>query len=117
MEQDYQSIFKEVADIKKKLRKPIKHMPKYDRYLYGDQIQELLLTIKVSVKLMCQDVPGFSYSLHSLLFDLTKLSVMLDDCIDDGTLLVKGEFTIADPRKQLTNLIDKTIAILPQDGC
>ena len=117
MEPDYQGILKEVTDIKKKLRKSIKHMPRYDRYLYGDQIQELLQDIKVSVKLACRNVPGFSYSLHSLVLDLTKVEAMLDDCIEDETLLVKGEYTVADPRKQLTDLINKTIAILPQDGC
>lgn len=49
---DYTEVFKEISAIRKGLREPIKHMPKYNRYLVGDDIQKQLLNIKVSVSLV-----------------------------------------------------------------
>jgi len=57
------------------------------------------------VKLACK---GRNYSLDSdkLYNDLITLGTLLDECIEDGALLLKGKFNIIEPRKRLIALFD-----------
>lgn len=105
MEINYTDVYKEVDFISRELRKAIKHMPRYNRYNEGDRIINILLDVKIAVKLACK---GRSYSLDSdkLYNDLITLGTLLDECIEDGALLLKGKFNIIEPRKRLIALFD-----------
>lgn len=54
MEVDYTEVFKEIEAISASLRFSIKHMPRYYRYVLGDRILNILLDIKLMVKLKCK---------------------------------------------------------------
>lgn len=110
---DYTEVFKEISAIRKGLREPIKHMPKYNRYLVGDDIQKQLLNIKVSVSLVYNYPNRFSYPEEVLIKDLCTLAALLDECIEDSVLAMHGYYNIIEPRRRLTKLIE---SIIPKTG-
>lgn len=103
---DYTEVFKEISAIRKALREPIKHMPKYDRYLVGDNIQKQLLNIKVTVSLAYNYPDRFGYPDNALIRDLCVLATYLDECIEDNILEMHGYYNIIEPRRRLTKLIE-----------
>lgn len=54
MEINYTDVYKEIDFISRELRKAIKHMPRYNRYNEGDRIINILLDVKIAVKLACK---------------------------------------------------------------
>lgn len=104
MEINYVDVFREVDAISKGLRKSIKHMPRYNRYNEGDRIICLLLDLKVSVRLACKD-KRFMLDPVELYRMLVTLETLVDECLEDGSLLLKGEYTIHEPRCRLMGLL------------
>lgn len=104
MEVNLTDLFKEVGDISRALKNPIKHMPRYHRYNEGDRIINVLLDIKIEVTLALK---GRSYSIDydKLYNQLITLETLLDECIEEGALLLKGKDTIFEPRKKLIALL------------
>lgn len=97
---DYAKILKEVEAINSSLKTSIKHMPRWNRYNAGDRIILLMLDIKVSLKLVLK---GVNYELDNseLYNNLLKLGIIIDDCLEDGSLLLKGKYTVIEPRTRL----------------
>ena len=95
--------YREIEAIGKVLRKSIKHMPRYHRYNEGDRIVNILLDVKIALKLTCK---GRNYHLDTdkLYNDLITLGTLIDDCIEDGALLLKGKYTVHEPRMRLIAL-------------
>ncbi len=112
----YENIYKEVEAISKALRNSIKHMPKYNRYLVGDRIVSLLVDIKLEVKLALVAI-DYKYDTIKLYNLLITLGILIDDQIEDGGLLLKGKYTVHEPRMRLASLLLMLKDILPQDGC
>lgn len=106
MEINYTDVFREVDAISKGLRKSIKHMPRYNRYNEGDRITCLLLDLKVSARLACKD-ESFKPDSKELYRMLVTLETLIDECLEDGSLLLKGEYTIHEPRMRLMDLLGK----------
>lgn len=104
MKINYVDVFREIDAISKGLRKSIKHMPRYNRYNEGDRIICLLLDLKVSVRLACKD-ESFKPNSRWLYRMLVTLETLIDECLEDGSLLLKGEYTIHEPRCRLTRLL------------
>lgn len=52
MQLDYATFSKDIEFICKGLKASIRHMPKYNRYVVGDRILNVLLDIKVTTKLL-----------------------------------------------------------------
>ena len=77
MEINYINVYKEIDFISRELRKAIKHMPRYNRYNEEYRIINVLLDVKIAVKLACK---GRNYSLDSdkLYNDLITLGTLLD---------------------------------------
>lgn len=105
MEINYFDVYREIEAISKDLRKSIKHMPRYERYIVGDRILNILLDVKIAVKLACK---GRAYTLDTdkLYNDLITLGTLIDDCIEDRALLLKGKYTVHEPRRRLIALFD-----------
>ena len=113
---DYAKILKEVEAINSSLKTSIKHMPRWNRYNAGDRIILLMLDIKVSLKLVLK---GVNYELDNseLYNNLIKLGIIIDDCLEDGSLLLKGKYTVIEPRTRLITIIEEIQHIILQDGC
>ena len=113
---DYAKILKEVEAINSRLKTSIKHMPRWNRYNAGDRIILLMLDIKVSLKLVLK---GVNYELDNseLYNNLLKLGIIIDDCLEDGSLLLKGKYTVIEPRTRLITIIEGIQHIILQDGC
>jgi len=79
-------------------------MPRYNRYNEGDRIICLLLDLKVSIRLACKD-ESFKPNSRWLYRMLVTLETLIDECLEDGSLLLKGEYTIHEPRCRLTGLL------------
>lgn len=105
MEINYVDLYKDIDFINKELRKSIKQMPRYNRYNEGDRILNLLLDIKVVVKLACKG-RNYNLNLDKLYNKLVMLETLIDECIDNGSLLLKGKFTIVESRKRLIALFN-----------
>ena len=106
MEINYNDVFREVDAISKDLKKSIKHMPRYNRYNEGDRIICLLLDLKVLVRLACKD-ESFTPSPKRIYRMLIILETLVDECLEDGSLLLKGKYTIHEPRRRLMDLLGK----------
>lgn len=105
MEINYFDVYREIEAISKVLRKSIKHMPRYERYVVGDKMLNILLDVKIMVKLACkgrnyQPDPDLIYN------NLITLGTLMDDCIEDGALLLKGKWTVHEPRSRLIALFN-----------
>ena len=113
---DYAKILKEVEAINSSLKTSIKHMPRWNRYNAGNRIILLMLDIKVSLKLVLK---GVNYELDNseLYNNLLKLGIIIDDCLEDGSLLLKGKYTVIEPRTRLIIIIEEIQHIILQDGC
>lgn len=103
MQLDYESAYMEISAMSKALRQSIKHMPKYYRYNIGDRIINLLLDIKLCVKLLYKG-RNSGYTDDDLYNMLVKLGVLIDDCIEEKALLIKGEYNVIEPRERLRKL-------------
>lgn len=105
MEISYIDVYREIEAISKALRESVKHMPRYNRYNEGDRIINILLDIKIAVKLAHK---GRNYTLDTdkLYNDLITLGTLIDECIEDKALLLKGKFNVIEPRKRLIALFD-----------
>ncbi len=104
MQLDYATFSKDIDFISKDIKTSVRHMPKYNRYVVGDRILNVLLDIKVEIKLLAFGM-GVTTDVSKLYNSLIALWVLIDDCIEDGTLLLKGPFTVAEPRKRLSSLL------------
>ena len=102
-------IFVKVSDMSKVLRKSINHMPKEFRYDIGIDIKKLLREMKYKAFLL-----QTKDCCEALYFDAQRLKLLVDECIEDEVLLMKGEFTIIEPRRILMNLI--TLLTSPTEG-
>lgn len=116
MEIDYAKILKEVEAINRTIKPSIKNMPRWNRYNAGDRIILLLLDIKVSLKLVLKGV-NYELSYSQLYNNLLTLGIIIDDCLEDGSLLLKGKFTIMEPRTRLINITEEIQHIILQEGC
>lgn len=96
-------VYAKVSDMSKYLRKSIEQMPKYYRYDIGDEIKKLLRDIKFKAYLL-----QWKDCSEELYFMLQHLKVLLDECIDDGILLMSGKYTIFEPRKILDYVLSLT---------
>lgn len=105
MQLDYATFSKDIEFICKGLKASIRHMPKYNRYVVGDRILNVLLDIKVTTKLLVFGLGIGKPDVSQLYNSLVTLWMLLDDCIEDGTLLLKGPNTVAEPRKRLSDLL------------
>ena len=105
MKNNFQDLFKDITSISKDLRRAVRHMPKYYRYNEGDQIKRLLVEIKLPIKLAAKDV-NYTFGYSDTIWKIELLIIILDDCIEDHALLIKGAFTIAEPRQKLDDLLE-----------
>lgn len=105
MEIEYEDAFREIEFIRENLRNPIKRMERYERYNYGDRIINLVLDIKISLKLASK---GKNYVLDrdQLYNNLITLKVLIDECISNQSLLLKGKYNVIEPKKRLDKLLD-----------
>ena len=93
-------VFTKISDMSKYLRNSIKHMPKYYRYDIGDEIRKLLRDMKYKAFLLQSEDCGKE------LYNMAQhLKILLDECIEDQALLMKGPYTIFEPRKLLDIVI------------
>lgn len=112
----YEDAYREIEAISKVLRKAIRHMPKYSRYIVGDRIVTLIIDIKLEVKITLMGY-GHPADIPKLYNSLMSLNILVDDQIEDGSLLLKGEHTVHEAKIRLNSLILTLRDILPQDGC
>lgn len=105
MEINYSNVYHEIEVISKDLRESIKHMPRYNRYNEGDRIINILLDIKIAVKLVLKG-RNYFIDVDKLYNDLITLGTLIDECIDDKALFLKGKFNVIEPRKRLIALFD-----------
>lgn len=103
MEIDYTEVFKEIEAISAGLRFSIKHMPRYYRYVLGDRILNILLDIKLMVKLKCKG-RNYQFSEDDLYNALITLGTLIDEGLEDKALLLKGKYNIIEPRRRLVAL-------------
>lgn len=96
-------VYVKASDMSKYLRASIKRMPNYYRYDIGDEIKKLLRDIKFKALLL-----QYTDCKEELYFMLLHLKLLLDECIDDGILPMKGPYTIYEPRKILDSLLSLT---------
>lgn len=93
-------VYAKISDISRYLRRSIKQMPRYYLYSEGDKIKELLREMKFKAFLLqskdCSE---------ELYFMALNLKILLDECLEDKALLMKGPYTIYEPRKKLDELI------------
>lgn len=88
-------VFAKISDISKYLRKSIKAMPKYYQYSEGDEIKKLLRDMKFKAYLLQYQDCG-----EELYFMAQHLKILLDECLEEKALLMKGPYTIYKPRKK-----------------
>lgn len=105
MQLDYATFSKDIDFLSKGIKASVRHMPKYNRYVVGDRILNVLLDIKVEIKLLAFGMGVSTCDVSRLYNSLIALWVLIDDCIENGTLLLKGPFTVAEPRKRLSSLL------------
>lgn len=101
---DLLTINKEVYAMSKKLRVSIKHMPRYYRYNAGDRIVNLLIDMKIALRVAIQG-KGVILNARKLYNTLIVLQVLIEDCIEDNALMFKGKWTIHQPYNRLMELL------------
>lgn len=96
--------YREVEALRKSLKIPIMKMPRYERYNYGDRMINLMLDIKIHVKLTYE---GKNCSLDKdMIFNkLITLKVIMDECIDNESLVLSGRYNIIESIKRLETLL------------
>ena len=102
-------IFVKISDMSRYLRESINHMPKEYRYDIGIDIKKLLREMKYKALLL-----QTADCSHELYLDTQRLKLLLDECIEDKVLLMKGKFNIIEPRKILITLT--TLLTPPIEG-
>lgn len=103
---DLLTINKEFYSMSKELKASIKHMPRYYRYNAGDRIINLLLDLKIVLRLSLQGKnkqPVFNTK--KLYNELIVLQVLIEDCVEDSALVFKGKWTIHQPYNRLIELL------------
>ena len=103
-------IFKEFSDLSRELRESIQQMKRYYRFDVGDEIRRLLREIKYKISDI-NSIPNNCKleKLVSLCSLLNHLEIALSDCIEEGSLSLKGRYNINLPLSRLANV--KTQAI------
>lgn len=103
-------IYKEITDMSKELRRSINNMDRFHKFSIGERILNLLIDIKYQVY-MCNTRKEFEKldEMRKLRDLLTHLQICLNDCVEDGVLLLKTKFSIQLPLKRLHNIITQAI--------
>ena len=107
MKKDYREleIFKEFSDLSKELRKSIQQMKRYYRFDVGDEIRRLLRKIKYKISDISSSPNNCKLEkLVSLCSLLDHLEIALSDCIEEGSLSLKGRYNINLPMSRLANV-------------
>lgn len=102
-------LFKEISAMSKEFRHSIKHtMPKENRCGIGDETLQLMRDIKFTIyKGIHAGTILDCDSKHKIIEMLYHLKIMIDECLEDGILLMKGEYTIHQPRKRLADILQQ----------
>jgi len=77
-------------------------MPKEARYDIGDEIRKILRDMKYLIYLINSrnDVEKIPY-FEQLVDNYNHIRILLDECIENGFLKIKGKFSMAQPIKRL----------------
>lgn len=98
-------IFKEFSDLSRELRESIQQMKRYYRFDIGDEIRRLLREIKYKISDINSSPNNCKLEkLVSLCSLLDHLEIALSDCIEEGSLSLKGRYNINLPLSRLVNV-------------
>lgn len=98
-------IFKEFSDLSRKLRESIQQMKRYYRFDVGDEIRRLLREIKYKISDINSSPNNCKLEkLVNLCSLLDHLEIALGDCIEEGSLSLKGRYNINLPLSRLMNV-------------
>ena len=98
-------IFKEFSDLSRELRESIQQMKRYYRFDIGDEIRRLLREIKYKISDINSSPNKCKLEkLVSLCSLLDHLEIALSDCIEEGSLSLKGRYNINLPLSRLVNV-------------
>lgn len=88
----------------KEFRRSICKMPMDARNDVGTEIRSTLRQLKYETYLAIKS----QYDNKDNLIDLlNKVKILVDECLEDGFLLVKGPYTIIQPRKRLKEILEQ----------
>ena len=98
-------IFKEFSDLSREPRESIQQMKRYYRFGVGDEIRRLLREIKYKISDINSSPNNCKLEkLVSLCSLLNHLEIALSDCIEEGSLSLKGRYNINLPLSRLANV-------------
>lgn len=98
-------IYKDFTAMAKDLRRVIKRMPKEYKYDIGDEIKKLLRDMKYQIYIVNNSKnEGKPEQLRCFIDMYNHLRILLDECIEDGVLQVKGKMSIALVIKRLIDI-------------
>jgi hypothetical protein len=98
-------IFKEFSDLSREPRESIQQMKRYYRFDVGDEIRRLLREIKYKISDINSSPNNCKLEkLVSLCSLLNHLEIALSDCIEEGSLSLKGRYNINLPLSRLANV-------------
>ncbi len=98
-------IYKETVAMAQELKPCLKKMPKQIQYDIGDEILHLLRDMKYRIYLINTTVGEVKNQHFQTFIDMyNHLKILLDDCLQDGYLTLKGKYTIHQPLKRLDDI-------------
>ena len=98
-------IYKDFTAMAKDLRRVIKRMPKEYKYDIGDEIKKLLRDMKYQIYIVNNSKnEGKPEHLRCFIDMYNHLRILLEECIEDGVLQVKGKMSIALVIKRLIDI-------------
>lgn len=103
------SIYKELNELSKELRKRIRQMPKEYKFEIGNDMKKLLRRMRYQIYLInSHDNSVKPKFFHEFINMQVNLKIHLDECIEDNIFTFSGKFSIALPLKRLTEIRRQT---------
>lgn len=98
-------IYRETNEMAKELKVSIRRMPREFKFDIGNEIKRLLRDMKYQIYLINvhSDEEKLSY-IKDFIDMYNHLKILIDDCLEDDVLQLKGKYTIYSPLKRLKSI-------------
>lgn len=98
-------IYRQTSEMAKELKPSLKRMPREYKFDIGNEIKRLVRDMKYQIYLINVRPDNEKLPYLKTFIDMyNHLKILIDDCLEDNVLSLKGKYTIYSPLKRLKSI-------------